>query len=334
MSEISSATVRALINFLCADKENSLNKEGLLAHIDVSEELIYKGQGLLESTIYDEVFSFAVQKLNRNNIGFEFGQTISPDRWGILGYIAFTSPTLHQALTKQRKYQSLAGTIGTPLTESLDNLYILKWIPSYQCNYHVVEEIITGWAALAKKLSLNKIHPKAIYFCHSFIGNELYKSEYEKFFGCPVHFNHEFNGIEIEKHLLDLPLNTYDREINEALCLQASTMLSQLIETSPVNSVRQFIINQLPIGVPDIDEVASQLGLSVRTLQRKLSENEQTFSSMVDEIRHELALSYLKNTKTKVIYIAQMLGFSEQSAFQRAFKRWTNMTPKHYRECA
>ena len=162
-------------------------------------------------------------------------------------------------------------------------------------------------------------------------GEDKANDKYEEFFNCSVHFEHDFNGIEIDKASLDVPLITVDNSINEVLCDQANKMLGDIVEQSPIESVNQYIINHLPLGVPEIDEAAKQLGLSVRTLQRKLSDNEQTFTSMIDSIRKELALSYLKNTNTKVIYITQMLGFSEQSAFQRAFKRWTGHTPKQYR---
>ena len=145
-------------------------------------------------------------------------------------------------------------------------------------------------------------------------------------------FDHDFNGIQIKQSLLDIPLITVDDIINQALCQQADNILANIIEQSPIESINQFIINQLPLGVPEIDDAAKQLGISVRTLQRKLSDNQLNFTGMIDTIRKELALSYIKNTDTKIIYITQMLGFSEQSAFQRAFKRWTGQTPKQFRE--
>ena len=338
MAKISIATVRALINYLSKPSTSScdtylgISRTTLLAKIGVSELQLNQSTQLIESAKYETLFAFAERELQRKNIGFEFGKTITADRWGILGYIAFTSPTLKVALIKQRKYQSLAGNLGTPISELVNDSLLLKWIPAHHCNHHIVEEIITGWASLANNLSQNKINPKAIYFQHSFKGSVDHKKCYEDFFGCPVLFEHDFNGILIEQSSLDIPLITVDDAINQTLCNQADKMLSNIIEQSPIESVNQFIINQLPLGVPEIDDAAKQLGMSIRTLQRKLSDNQLNFTGMIDNIRKELALSYLKNTNTKVIYIAQMLGFSEQSAFQRAFKRWTGETPKQCRD--
>jgi len=338
MAKISTATVRALINFLsnsCTSptiKTGKICRTKLLAEIDITELQLNHSTQLVNSAKYEALFTFAEHELQSKSIGFEFGKSISADRWGILGYIAFTSPTLKIALAKQRKYQSIAGSLGTPISELVNGSLLLKWIPAHKCNYHVVEEIITGWAALASTLSQNKIKPNAVFFQHDFKGSSAYKQRYEDYFKCPVFFGHDFNGIQIEQSLLDIPLITVDDIINQTLCNQADNILCNIIEQSPIESVNQFIINQLPLGVPEIDEVANQLGLSVRTLQRKLSDNQLNFTGMIDSIRKELALSYLKNTNTKVIYIAQMLGFSEQSAFQRAFKRWTGQTPKQHRD--
>lgn len=336
MAKIAIATLRALINYLTkndlyANKPNKLFRSNILSHLDISEEKLSQCKLLVDSELYEKLFILA-EKTFHHEIGFEFGKTITPDRWGILGYIAFTSPTLKIALQQQRKYQSLAGNFGSPLSETHNNSLVLKWIPAYQCNHHIVEEVITGWIALANKLSPIKIKPRVIYFQHSFKGHQQTKQDYQLYFDCPVAFDHDFNGIEIEQSSLELPLVTRDDIINTTLCEQADKMLECIISQSPIESVNQYIINQLPFGVPEIDDVAKQLGMSIRTLQRKLSENELNFTGMVDTIRKDLALSYLKNTQTKIIYISQMLGFSEQSAFQRAFKRWVGVTPKQYRE--
>jgi AraC-like DNA-binding protein len=336
MAQISIATVRALINFLSdpsylLDRQVDTNSRTQLLDVaNLTESQLTHSSLLIDSAKYEALFTYAEQTFQLNTLGFDFGKTISADRWGILGYIAYTSPTLKVALAKQRKFQSLAGSIGIPISETVCENLLLKWIPAYQCSHHIVEEIITGWATLASNLSQSKIKPRSIYFQHYCQGNNIQK--YVEYFACPVHFGHDFNGIEIEQASLDIPLSAADKSINEVLCEQANRMLCDIIEQSPIESVNQYIINQLPLGVPEIDEAANQLGLSVRTLQRKLSDNEKTFTSMIDNIRKDLALSYLKNTNTKIIYIAQMLGFSEQSAFQRAFKRWTGHTPKQYRE--
>ena len=250
MAKISVATVRALINFLSesskltAPKLEGICRARLLAEIDLTELQLNQSSQLIDSAKYEALFSLAERTLKNTSVGFDFGKAISIDRWGILGYIAFTSPTLKAALIKQRKYQTLVGNLGTPISEVTNDYLLLKWIPAHRCSHHIVEEIITGWATLATNLSQNKIKANAIFFQHNRKGGVNSKA-YESYFDCPVYFEHDFNGIQIEQSLLDLPLVTVDNTINQALCNQADNILCNIVEQSPIESVNQFIINQL-----------------------------------------------------------------------------------------
>jgi AraC-like DNA-binding protein len=326
MPKIALSTVKSLINFLTTE---GISRELMLSKAALTEQQLNQSNDLIDTSTYELLYQLAEENLPFKNIGFEFGKLIEPDRWGILGYIAFTSPTLKAALNNQRKYQTIVGNVGTPLQEFEQSNLILKWLPAYQCSFQTVEEIITCWAAVAKKLTNYKVHPIKVYFSHSCQTNI---AQYQKFFNCSVQFEHDFNGIEIDVSLLETPLNKYDPEMNDMFCQYAERVINNLVETLPVEVISQFITNQLPSGVPEIEDAAQNLQMSVRTLQRKLSEHQLTFSGLIDAIRKNLAISYLLNTDTKVVYISQMLGFSEQSAFQRAFKRWTEQTPKQFRD--
>ena len=326
MAKVSMNTVRSLINYLSIQ---GITRELLLQKIELNEAKLNDSQCFMDTKFYEALFQLAEVELNDKTIGFKFGQAIEADRWGLLGYIAFTSPTLKSALEKQRKYQSLVGNIGTPIAEFNQDFLILKWLPSYQCNYHIVEEIITGWLAMAQKISLAKVQPLTIFFSHAC---QTKSANYQSFFNCDIKFNSDFNGVRINQSVLNNALAKVDSEINQLLCQHADKRLNQLVEQLPVEIITQFISNQLPLGVPEVEEAAHHLQISIRTLQRKLGEHQLTFTGLIDSIRKDLAISYLSNTSTKIIYISQMLGFSEQSAFQRAFKRWTQVTPKQFRD--
>lgn len=325
MPKIALDTLRSLLNHLTV---KGLSKESLLAHVGYSETQLSQSGELVDIKRYESLYAYAERHLNSKTIGFELGQSIEADRWGTLGYIAFTAPTIKAALTCQRRYQSLVGNMGTPLQELSNGKLILKWLPAYPCSHNTVEEIITGWTALARRLSNKKIKPICIYFGHEC---QSEPALYEAFFDCEVRFGCDYHGIKIHQDTINQPFNRHDPEIHALLCRHADSLLNRLAERRPVESVTKFITNQLPFGVPEIDDAAQNLHVSVRTLQRKLGEHDITFSGLVDSIRKELALSYLRNTNTKIVYITQMLGFSEQSAFQRAFKRWTGKTPRQYR---
>ncbi|MCY7296634.1 AraC family transcriptional regulator [Alteromonas sp. a30] len=325
MPKIALDTLRSLLNHLAL---KGIEKEAMLAHLGMTKSSLNVSGELIDIRLYESLYAFAERHLDSKTIGFELGQNIEPDRWGTLGYIAFTSPSIKEALACQRRYQSLVGNMGTPLQEISNNKLILKWLPSYACSHNTVEEIITGWTAMARKLSNKKIKPIGIYFGHECQSD---MRVYEDFYDCEVRFSCDYHGIKIYQDTINQPFNRHDPEVHALLCQHADSLLNRLAERRPVESVTKFITNQLPFGVPEIEDAAQNLHVSVRTLQRKLGEYDITFSGLIDSIRKELALSYLRNTNTKIVYITQMLGFSEQSAFQRAFKRWTGKTPRQYR---
>ena len=325
VTKISLDTVKSLINYLT---QCGLDRDSLLHNAKLSEMELNQSGKLINTSVYESLYQHAQFELNSQTIGFEFGKTIEPDRWGVLGYITFLSPTLKETLINHQKYQTLSGNLGTPVQELEKNTINLKWVPAYNCSHHTTEEILTGWYTMAHKLSNHKITPLAIYFSHVCQAN---LEDYQQYFGCEVYFNSDNNSIKIDKSMLDTPLNRHDREIYELLCKHGNDCINQLVIKSPVEVISQFIRNQLPISVPDIELAAQTLNMSVRTLQRKLSENHITYSSLVDSIRQDLATSYLRNPNISIIQITQMLGFSEQSAFTRAFKRWTNQTPMQFR---
>lgn len=326
MPTIALDTVKSLANYLTTQ---GLDRQQILNSIQLDETALNQSRQLIDASHYENLFKLAEHHLGRNTIGFEFGQTIEADRWGILGYIAFTSASFREASQKQQKYQSLVGDVGAPVQELRSDGLLLKWLPAYRCNHNVVEEIITGWMAMALKLSLGQARPKTIYFSHP-CQSDI--KRYQAYFNCELLFDSEFSGIKIDEAMLDVPLAKHDPEINRLLCQHADKLIHQLTEQQPLEVLSRFIHGQLPLGVPELEDAAQNLQMSVRTLQRKLNEHQLTFTALIEDIRKKQATRYLRDTDVKIIHIAQMLGFSEQSAFQRAFKRWTQQTPKQFRD--
>jgi AraC-like DNA-binding protein len=110
----------------------------------------------------------------------------------------------------------------------------------------------------------------------------------------------------------------------------------ELLEKFPprdslTDQVRSIIANEFRGGDPSLEHVADQLGLTPRTLQRKLQELNTSHNELVDQMRCQLAMRYLREHNMAICEVAYLLGFSESSSFHRAFKRWTGVTPKEFR---
>lgn len=319
--------VRSLINYA---ERNGADRSEMLHIISLSDEQLNDSRLLIDVFRYEALIEFIKNALQDEYLGFHHGQQYEVGRWGVLGMIASTAQNFEEATQAQYRYQSLSGNMGAPLQFTDGKVTTIQWIPAYNCSYHLTEQIVTGLVSLARDVTNQIDHtPNAIYFTHELHG-ELKK--YEDYFGCPVNFSAEFNGLIIDNELLAVPLRKSDPEVNKVLVSLANSLLEQQSFSSPLEVIKDYVMKTLPTHVPEIDEIAQCLNLSVRSTQRKLQEYGTSYSQVLDSIRKELALTYLRQTTNSVLYISQRLGFSEQSAFQRAFKRWTGTTPKHYRD--
>jgi AraC-like DNA-binding protein len=156
---------------------------------------------------------------------------------------------------------------------------------------------------------------------------EVYPAHY----GCPVDFGTEEDSFTLARGDVDAPLPSSNREIAATLDRILAQQLAQLDKTNVVARCQASLLEQLSSGELSEEDMAQQLNMSRRTLQRKLAEAETTYQQLVDATRRDLALRYIENPNQSITDITFMLGFSQQSAFTRAFRRWTGYAPTEYR---
>lgn len=157
-------------------------------------------------------------------------------------------------------------------------------------------------------------------------------THHERLFGAPVIFGASANRAVIPANQLDLPLVHADSRLSALFDRIAEGFLSQTAQHSTLSDrVRRLISRNVAEGAP-VTEVARELGMTPRTLHRRLGEEGLTFQELADDVRKGLALAYLEQRGIAVSEIAYLLGFSGVQAFHRAFKRWTNETPGAYRQ--
>ena len=157
-------------------------------------------------------------------------------------------------------------------------------------------------------------------------------AEYEKVFEAPIVFGATCNAIVTKASRLDAPMLHANPRIAAAFEIHATQLLDGLSRTRGIaGRVRQEVMAQLQTGIISMSETGSRLGMSVATLRRRLEEEGVTFSSIVDDVRKSLSKQYLGDAALSVTEIAFLLGFSSVTAFGRAFKRWTGVSPIAYR---
>lgn len=157
-------------------------------------------------------------------------------------------------------------------------------------------------------------------------------SEHERVFGCPIEFEARQTRMLISRSVWEMPSMGGHAGVLEVLAEHADLLLEKLPKGPElVERTRKAISGRLRGGDPSLEGVAAELGMSARSLQRRLSELGFSYHTVADEVRQSAAGLYLDQPDIAISEVAYLLGFSDQSSFNRAFKRWTGLTPKQYR---
>jgi len=153
--------------------------------------------------------------------------------------------------------------------------------------------------------------------------------------GCPVRAPATWTGVEFPHTMLDVPLRRRDpilRQVLEGHASAVTSPASAVSDDSLVASLRVAVATRMATRIPTMTEIARQLAVAPRTLQRRLASVGMSYDALVDQLRRESAERLLADASLSVSEIGYLLGFSEPSAFHRAFKRWHSCTPQSYRQ--
>jgi AraC-like DNA-binding protein len=157
-------------------------------------------------------------------------------------------------------------------------------------------------------------------------------SEHLKVVGAPVEFGCATNALIVEREFFDRAVPAADPRLFEIMSRYLDDVLGHMPQDDgPLTPIRKAIAESLREGGPNLRRVAQKLASSPRTLQRQLKRHGVEFKNLADDTRRQFAMDYLKNPKDSLTQIAFLLGYSEVSAFNRAFKRWTGKTPSDFR---
>jgi AraC-like DNA-binding protein len=157
-------------------------------------------------------------------------------------------------------------------------------------------------------------------------------SEHLRVFGAPVSFAAPTNAMVFDPEFVERQVPSADERLYPIMRRYLDQVLQEMPrETDELASVRRAVGEIMREGDPKLADVARKVALSPRTLQRRLKEQGLDFKGLVDDTRRRFSLNYLKDPQHTLTEIAYLLGYSEVSAFNRAFKRWTGTTPVSYR---
>ncbi|VVO13211.1 hypothetical protein PS723_03592 [Pseudomonas fluorescens] len=272
----------------------------------------------------------AAEHLNDPLLGLHLGQTITPAHFGIMGYVLLACPNLGAALARALQYQRLLYDVN-PMRSTLEGSdLLLEWgVDKGRPGPLVDECAITALLQLTRNVTGRHIVAREIRFPNPPPADI---QPYRDWFGCPVLFDQPQTSIRFPQALLTLPMRQPDTVLLNILERQANDLLALLPPSGDFeHAVRRCIVRLVREGQPELDRVASELHVSARTLHRRLAVDGINFRELRESIRQRLAEDYLAEPSLQLTEIAQLLGYSEQSAFTRAFRRWSGQAPYAYR---
>jgi AraC-like DNA-binding protein len=281
---------------------------------------------------YCKVLEEAARQTGCDNFGLRYGQQFQPQALGLLGYIGLCSATLEDAL--------INFAAAFPFHQHSTLIQLVDQGECYSFDYQVRHGAISERrqdAELTMGMALNLVRhvlgpdwaPRAVAFEH---GKPQDWHEHSEVFHADVLFGQGCNSLLIPKSELVGKAMPGSDPILLMLIKDAIRQLGDSgHEVSLLDQARQTINSILHLGEPALDHLAQTLGLSEWALQRKLREYGLSFTQLVDQIRQETAMKHLKQQNLSVTQLASLLGYSETSAFSRAFKRWFGLSPKQWR---
>ena len=267
--------------------------------------------------------------------GLHVGEKVGPSTYSAYGMVLLACASFGQALELTQRYESLAHDLGKSALALDGALARYEWLSNYpDASRHLVESVFAGIRVFGSWLAGRPLAPRTLAFRHADPG--LDSAEYLRVLGVAPAFGARANHAAVDAALLAMPVPNADTSLYPLLRQHAEHLLAEraVSSASIVAQLRAALIRRLPAGEARLAPVAAELGLSTRTLQRKLAEAGSSFQQVLDAVRFALARDYLRRRELGLVEIALLLGFQEQSAFTHAFREWSGMNPGAWRERA
>ncbi|WP_421871664.1 helix-turn-helix domain-containing protein [Marinoscillum sp.] len=260
------------------------------------------------------------------------GKQLDSDDYGTLGMSWKTSWQARDVFDRLVRFMVLVTDHGSiKLEEQQGCTSINLDRPAHRRGVEIANEVsLVMLTNILHEITGQAIRPMEVCYQHS----PANPAAFEDFFQCDVRFNQPVSSLKFKTSDLSIQTLKADRTINAYLLERMDEEKRGIHANSDqlIGEIHQLIEQALPSGIPSLVQVSEFLGMSPRTLKRRLSEKGISFREYVQKIQKEVAMTLIRNTSQSMAEIAFQTGFSEQSAFNRAFKRWTDQSPADYRK--
>jgi AraC-like DNA-binding protein len=324
------AQIRAV---LTAAKSVGVNADVMLARLGLDPRIMTEPDARVPLDTMRQLWHELLRETGRPDLALQLSCGVHPSAYGILGNLVMACATLGESLSMLQRYFSLLtddGLFEVRRSRGAVRL-VLTLAPVedqvvWRC---AVEWSVGSFLACLRALTAEPLRPLALEFQHP---APEHAASYREVFQCPIRFGTQHNALILHEGDLARPVRSADRGLQPLLQERAEDQSRARRESaSMAERVRVFLRTSNPGRTPDVREAAHVLGVSVRTLARRLAAEESSFQVLLDAHRQQLCCRMLSQLAYTIEEIALVAGYSELSTFHRAFKRWTHKTPARFR---
>jgi AraC-like DNA-binding protein len=312
--------------------EAGIDPAPLLARAGLTVAQIDNRDARLSAQSQIKLLDFAADALQDDFIGFHLAQDYDLREIGLLYYVLASSESLGDALHRAERYSGIANEgISLQARSGRETAIALNYVGmDRRPDRHHMEFWLMSLVRLCRQLTNRRAVPSRIGTMHH---RKKTPVEFRSFLGCEIEFGSGVDEVVFPGALKLMPIVSADPYLNQLLLQYFEEALVHRPAKSATlrSNVENAITPLLPHGKANAGEVARQLGMSHRTLARRLAAEQLTFSEIRTELKTDLARRYLRDGDLPISQIAWLLGYREVSAFTHAFKRWTGTAPRQSR---
>ena len=279
-----------------------------------------------------DMLSLAETVTGDTSIGLEAGRNFRPSTFLDMGLALISAASLREVLKINERYQPLTQELGkTHLSVKPDQARI-SWRPYLEDPERMrpaTEAAFAGYAVFGRWLTW--LYDQEIAGMHFRHARPPHADAVEELFACPITYEARLDVMILDPSLVDMPLPQANADLHAVLCARLDKALAEM--NAPMTAQTETfhcVQSMLSKGAPSLTRVAAALGMSERTLRRRLAQEGASFRGVLEKARRDACEVYIRERKKSIAEIAQALGYSEQSAFTRAFKTWYGKPPSVY----
>ena len=327
---VSGHTVRLIVRALTTRTDIPAPK--ILAELDVTPQSLGDAEASYPKATMDAIWDRALVLSGDDGFGLSLSTILAPGMLGAVEYLFRNSGTLGEAYAQVLRFQNLLQqntSRWTVVASPQSRVFRFELLPPVAAAArHIVEFAFASFVTIGRQVAGAPWTPSRVTFSHA-RGAPL--PRYEDRLHVTPQFDGDANEIELSTATCAIAVEGADAQLAEIVRAYADDKKQRLDTETIADAVRRSVIEVMPRGEATLKVIATDLGVGERTLRRKLADEGTSFQVLVDEVRYDAARAYLDQRRLTTIEIALLLGFSDVSAFYRAFQRWHGASLSEYR---